>query len=89
MSRENGHKIGDPPRHPRRRKLDLVGTREAADILGVERPRIGRWKSKGLMPDEAVDPPVSAGPLWYRRDIESMRPWVEANRRRRDVPTAA
>lgn len=25
------------------RKLDLVGTAEAAEILGVERPRIGRW----------------------------------------------
>lgn len=24
-------------------KLDLVGTWEAAEILGVERPRIGRW----------------------------------------------
>lgn len=23
--------------------LDLVGTWEAADIIGVERPRIGRW----------------------------------------------
>ena len=28
----------------RRKQLDLVGTAEAAeDILGVERPRIGRW----------------------------------------------
>ncbi len=27
----------------RRRQLDLVGTAEAAEILGVERPRIGRW----------------------------------------------
>lgn len=27
-------------------KLDLVGTWEAAEILGVERPRIGRWLKK-------------------------------------------
>ena len=30
--------------------LDLVGTAEAAELLGVERPRIGRWIAKGEMP---------------------------------------
>lgn len=62
-------------------KLDLVGTAEAADILGVERPRIGRWLKEGKMPD-----PVSvlrATPVWMRADIETMKEWVEARRRTR------
>lgn len=29
--------------------LDLVGAAEAADILGVERARIGKWRRKGIV----------------------------------------
>ena len=32
-----------PPRPLKVPQMDIVGTAEAADILGVERPRIGRW----------------------------------------------
>lgn len=77
MAKENGTQR--PRARKRRYKLDLVGTAEAAAILGVERPRIGRWRRKGLMPELAAE--VSATPLWFRDDIEGMRPWVDSRRR--------
>jgi hypothetical protein len=48
-------------------------------MLGVERPRIGRWIKRGVMPPTAAV--LQATPVWYRRDILKMRDWVEANRR--------
>lgn len=73
------------PSPPRRKvpQMDLVGTAEAADILGVERPRIGRWIQRGIMPDTVKK--LQATPVWRRKDIEAMRPWVEANRRGREA----
>jgi hypothetical protein len=60
--------------------LALVGTAEAAeDILDMKRDRIGVWLDKGWMP-----PPldrIRAGPLWWRPDVEKLRP--ERERRRR------
>lgn len=79
MSSENGH----APRRSRRAKVDLVGTAEAAAILGVERPRIGRWIHRGVMPEQAVETEVAATPLWHRADILAMRDWVNSNRRQR------
>lgn len=61
------------------KQLEIVGTAEAADMLGVERPRIGRWIKRGVMPPTAAV--LQATPVWYRRDILKMRDWVEANRR--------
>jgi len=70
------------PRQPDHvRQLEIVGTAEAAEILGVERPRIGRWIKREVMPPTAAE--LSATPVWYRRDIEKMQPWVEAHRRTR------
>lgn len=59
----------------------LVGTAEVAAMLGVERPRVGRWTSLGRMP-----PPVGrlrAGPVWLRWQIEAMREDVEKRRKPR------
>jgi hypothetical protein len=63
--------------------LDLVGTAEAADILEVERPRIGRWLNKwrewnangrrGPEPETKIPKPIAdlmSGPVWHREDIE-------------------
>lgn len=73
------------PKQPKTvRQLDIVGTSEAADILGVERPRIGRWIKRGVMPPMAAK--LDATPIWHRRDIEKMLTWVEANRRRHREP---
>lgn len=67
-------------------KLDLVGTAEAADILRVERPRIGRWLKEEKMPEPVAV--LAATPVWMRADIEAMKEWVEARRRTR-VPGQA
>jgi hypothetical protein len=69
------------PPQPDVEKLDLVGTAEVAEMLGVERPRIARWRARGQMPDTVVD--LAATPVWRREHIEAMIPWVEANRRHR------
>jgi len=71
------------PKQPKAvRQLDILGTSEVSKVLGVERPRIGRWIKRGVMPPTAAR--LDATPVWYRRDIEKMRPWVEANRRNRE-----
>ena len=54
-----------------REKPDVVGTAEAADILGVEVPRITRWRIGGKMPKWAAW--TAATPVWHRADIEAMR----------------
>lgn len=66
-------------------KLDLVGTREAAEILGVERPRIGRWLKTGVMPEPVAR--TKSGPVWFRSQITGMR--GERKRRRRKKAAAA
>lgn len=63
----------------RRAREDRVGTAEAAEILGVERPRIGRWIEKGKMPMPVSK--LAATPVWKRSDIEAMVQDVEARRR--------
>jgi hypothetical protein len=76
------------PKQPKSvKQLDLVGTAEAAEILGVERPRIGRWINRGVMPPTAVQ--LQATPVWYKRDIVKMLPWVESNRRQRKTEAQA
>lgn len=81
MSNANGQEPG-PPRPRKVKPLDIVGTAEAAELLGVERPRIGRWIKRGVMPPMAAV--LQATPVWYRADILRMQDWVEANRRNRD-----
>ena len=39
------------PCRRRPQALDIVGTAEAAMLLGVERPRIGRWRRYGIAVD--------------------------------------
>lgn len=73
---EHGERGTQPPTHSR--PLALVGTREAAELLGVERTRIGRWRKSGYMPEPLVE--LHATPVWHRRDIVALR-----DRRERDV----
>jgi hypothetical protein len=63
-----------------RGKLDLVGTAEAAQILRVERPRIGRWRRAGIIPEPVAQ--IAAGPVWFRSQIEAVVD--ERSRRRRN-----
>lgn len=82
MSKANGQDPR-PPRPRSVRQLDIVGTAEAAELLGVERPRVGRWIKRGVMPPTAAD--LAATPVWHKKDILKMKAWVEANRRNRDA----
>jgi hypothetical protein len=58
---------------------ELVGSTEAAEILGVERPRISRWREKGVLPDPVAV--LKAGPIWTRAQIEGFM--TERERRTR------
>jgi predicted site-specific integrase-resolvase len=58
------------------RPVALVGTREAAAILGVEPTRIGRWLRTGRMPEPEVR--LSATPVWRLREIERLRDRIAA-----------
>lgn len=59
----------------------LVGTAEAADILGVERPRIAKWRRKGILPPPLAE--LASGPVWLASQIESALPEADSRRRRR------
>lgn len=63
------------------KSIDVVGTAEAAEILKVERPRIGRWRKQGKMPAPVAE--LAATPVWYRKQIESMVDDRESRRRTR------
>jgi hypothetical protein len=61
-------------------KPEFVGTKEASELLGVERPRIGRYLRKGIMPEPIGV--VSKGiPFWLKADVEPLRKFVEGRRR--------
>jgi predicted DNA-binding transcriptional regulator AlpA len=66
--------------------LDLVGTREAAEMLGVERTRIGRWIKTGRMPEPLAR--LHATPVWLRRDIAPLAEQVRAERAERHAARA-
>lgn len=65
---------------------DLVGTAEAAEILGVERPRIGRWRQRGIMPKPVRE--LAATPLWTKDQIVELRDDRLGMRRRPAVKAA-
>ncbi len=70
---------GKPKRFKQYKDLDIVGTAEAADILDVERPRIGRWRNQGKMPPPVAE--LAATPVWHRKQIEALIEGREAGRR--------
>lgn len=63
--------------------MDLVGTREAAEMLGVERTRIGRWMRAGRLPEPLAR--LHATPVWLRKDIEKLATDVHAQRAERQA----
>lgn len=59
---------------------DLLGFAEVAELLGVERSRIVRWRARGIvLPDRRRVPfprpvlTVRATPLWRGSDIRRLR----------------
>lgn len=53
-----------------RRAPDVVGASEAAEILGVEKQRISRWRDSGRLPEPAAD--LRSTPVWRRTTIETI-----------------
>jgi hypothetical protein len=60
--------------------LDLLGLSEAADLLGVEPSRIGRWRRLGVVLSDGTRVPfpepvaeVRATPLWRGEDLRPLR----------------
>lgn len=51
-------------------RLDVVGTAEVAELLGVDRSQIGRWRRNGQFPEPAHR--LAAGPFWYRSDVAKL-----------------
>jgi len=79
-------KKGVPPEEIEVTPLDLVGVREAAeDVLDFQADRIGAWRREGVMPKPITR--LRAGPLWWRPDIEALKPQRERRRRRVAAPS--
>jgi DNA-directed RNA polymerase specialized sigma24 family protein len=51
--------------------LDLVGTAEAAEILGITSNALASRVKRGSMPAPIVT--LRCGPIWHRETIEAMR----------------
>ena len=49
---------------------ELVGAKEAAEILGVERTRIARYQREGKMPPKVEQ--LGSGPVFLRKEVEKM-----------------
>lgn len=54
--------------------LDLVSTREAAELLRVDRSQIGRWRrsASSAFPEPCAE--LRAGPLWWTADVRAFSP---------------
>lgn len=60
----------------------LVGTMEAAELLGVAKTRISRFRERGRMPDPIVE--LAAGPVFLRSEVSRFAGELEAERRSRE-----
>jgi predicted DNA-binding transcriptional regulator AlpA len=58
----------------------LISTKDAAELLGVERPRIWRWEKAGRL--ERVST-TRATPLFFRHEVEQLKRELDAERERR------
>jgi hypothetical protein len=63
----------------------LVGTAEAATLLGVERPRIAKLRRRGIIPPPLIE--LASGPVWLRSQV--VKGLDEVNSRRRNTPDVA
>jgi hypothetical protein len=57
--------------------LDLVGVTEIAQMFGVNRVTVSKWRAAGTLP--APDAELTRRPLWLRSTIER---WAERTGRR-------
>jgi hypothetical protein len=65
----------------------LMGTAEAAEYLGVERTRIGKWLNMGVMPEPAVK--LKGTPVWTFDQVRGMKGERAKRTRKKKVTTEA
>jgi predicted site-specific integrase-resolvase len=53
-------------------KTDLIGSREAADLLGVNRTTFNRWCVSGKVPIHFTAPSKVGARLFRRADIQAL-----------------
>lgn len=74
MAEENGRAARVMRKY---RNADFMGTREVAEALQVEKPRIGRWlKNEGKGLAKRLPTPVARlrmSPIWLREQIEALQ----------------
>jgi hypothetical protein len=67
---------------------ELVGAKEACEILGIQKMTLNRWMKPGSGPHGAdgtyMIPPkrIDAGPVWVRSDVERFRDEIGRQRAR-------
>jgi hypothetical protein len=52
-------------------KGDLVGVKEAAEILGWDPRKVATYRSRGRFPEPIAV--LAMGPVWYRQQIEDYK----------------
>ena len=50
---------------------DLVGLKEAAEILGWDPRRVSTYRSRGTFPEPIAE--LASGPVWVRDQIEKYK----------------
>jgi len=57
---------------------ELVGLKEAAQILGWDPRRVATYRSRGSFPEPVAE--LAAGPLWTRQQIEEYKKQYDRNK---------
>lgn len=72
--------------HHQRTLPDLVGVAEAADLLGVRKPRIYRLADQGRMPEPLVE--LAGGPVYLREEVSALAATLQEEREGREARRA-
>jgi predicted site-specific integrase-resolvase len=52
--------------------MKLITTKEACDILGIDKSTLGRWRQQGRITPAYTPPTANGSLLWHRADIEAL-----------------
>lgn len=55
-------------------KPELLGVKEVAQLLGIDRATVASWKHQGRLPAEDYN--LSGNPIWFKEHIVL---WVNSN----------
>ena len=54
-------------------KNDLIGSAEAAELLGIDRATISRWVAAGRLTPAGKIPGLTGARMFHRKDVEALR----------------